>query len=135
MANIPKKMQDPADNALTAIQEVLNSADNPAEARSGTPSDAPQVPSDTVPPRARGLTPPPETDLFDEPAEVRDQELRLPRPPANDDRQSIGQILHDLQRRPSNVSYVVASAFAVAWVDRVNRRHAGCSAQLQPRSR
>ena len=66
MANIPKKMQDPTDGALTAIQEVLNSADNPAEDRSGTPAEAPQVPTDTIPRRARGLTPAPETDLFDE---------------------------------------------------------------------
>src|SRR5689334_3713294 len=107
MANNPKKMQDPADSALTAIQEVLNSPDSPAEARNEMAAEAPQVPTDTITHRARGLTPPPETDLFEGLPQAAEQETRLSRPPANDDRQSIAQILHDLQHRPSNISYVV----------------------------
>ena len=35
---------------------------------------------------------------------------------ANDDRQSIGQILQSLQRRPPRTSYLVATLFALAWV-------------------
>ena len=35
---------------------------------------------------------------------------------ANDDQQSIGQILHALQRRPARSSYFVATAFSVAWI-------------------
>ena len=38
------------------------------------------------------------------------------RRPANDDRESIGQLLHSLQRRPSRTSYVYASVFAGLWV-------------------
>jgi hypothetical protein len=37
-------------------------------------------------------------------------------PPANDDRESIGQILRALQRRPLRSSYIVAGAFSTAWV-------------------
>ena len=35
---------------------------------------------------------------------------------ANDDQQSIGQILHALQRRPARSSYFVAALFSGAWV-------------------
>ena len=38
------------------------------------------------------------------------------RRPANDDRESIGQILRTLQRRPARTSYIVATVFAVVWV-------------------
>ena len=37
MANNPKKLTDPADEALTAIQQVLNVSDEPAEARASEP--------------------------------------------------------------------------------------------------
>ncbi len=35
---------------------------------------------------------------------------------ANDDQQSIGQILQALQRRPARTSYLVAALFSGAWV-------------------
>ena len=38
------------------------------------------------------------------------------RRPANDDRESIGQILRTLQRRPARTSYILASVFAGVWV-------------------
>ena len=38
------------------------------------------------------------------------------RRPANDDRESIGQILRSLQRSPARTSYKIATVFAVAWV-------------------
>ena len=40
MANYPKKMKDPTDTALTAIQEVLSISDEPAGGRTGTPDRA-----------------------------------------------------------------------------------------------
>src|SRR5262249_62097614 len=43
-------------------------------------------------------------------------ELRAGQRAANDDRQSIGQILQTLQRRPPKTSYFVATMFALAWV-------------------
>ena len=36
MANNPKKIKDPTDTALTAIQEVLSTADQPSSSRSDT---------------------------------------------------------------------------------------------------
>src|SRR5207244_3919514 len=51
-----------------------------------------------------------------------EQELRAPEEPsllrraANDDRESIGQILRTLQRRPGHTSYVTATVFAGLWV-------------------
>ena len=35
---------------------------------------------------------------------------------ANDDQQSIGQILQALQRRPARTPYFVAAVFSAAWV-------------------
>jgi hypothetical protein len=72
---------------------------------------------------------PPATPAEEAPSEWRtarsitaDEEVRqpeeptLPRRAANDDRESIGQILRTLQRRPARTSYVTASAFAGPWV-------------------
>src|SRR5262249_52394355 len=39
----------------------------------------------------------------------------LPGRAANDDQQSIGQILQALQRRPARASYLVAAVFSCAW--------------------
>ena len=36
--------------------------------------------------------------------------------PANDDQQSIGQVLRALQRRPARTSYFVATVFSAAWL-------------------
>ena len=46
----------------------------------------------------------------------RPEEQGTLRRPANDDRESIGQILRTLQRRPARTSYIVATVFAVVWV-------------------
>jgi hypothetical protein len=40
MANYPKKMKDPTETALTAIQEALSTSEQPAGARSGAPGEA-----------------------------------------------------------------------------------------------
>ena len=114
MANYPKKMKDPTDTAMTAIQEVLSSADDPAENRVEAPAE-PSIQPSEPPRRARGLISKPETDLFEGVSPSGDDDLRAGRR-ANDDRQSIGQILQTLQRKPSRTSYLVASLFAVAWV-------------------
>jgi hypothetical protein len=140
MANSPKKIQDPTEAALSAIQEALEVRDQMAETvespapaspepeigpdiRHSTPrSDAAaersrnglEMPAET--PR-NGASPPDDEDLFAEPLRAgRDEELVFRRPPANDDRQSIGQILQALQRRPSRMSYTVATIFSAAWL-------------------
>src|SRR5215831_14881507 len=107
MANTPKKIMDPTEAALSAIQDALSARDAAAE---------PQAP---VPP----ATPPEEpasewrtvrsTTLV---ADVPPEEQSLPRRAANDDRESIGQILRTLQRRPARTSYFTATIFAGLWV-------------------
>ena len=48
-------------------------------------------------------------------AVARLEEAATIRRPANDDRESIGQILRSIQRRPARTSYLVATVFAVVW--------------------
>lgn len=96
MANAPRKMQDPTEAALSAIQDALNLR----EAEQTTPAtEMPRVPSVEAAaegwprsPRPRGA----EQDLFDDPAPA----MREPagRRAANDDRRSVGQILQTLQQ-------------------------------------
>ncbi|MEX2035156.1 MAG: negative regulator of septation ring formation, partial [Xanthobacteraceae bacterium] len=108
-------MKDPTDPAVTAIQEVLSTTDQPADARTGTPNEAAGQPRETARRGARAPTPA-EKDLFEGAMPGAEEELRPGRQAANDDRQSIGQILQTLQRRPPRTSYLVASIFALAWV-------------------
>src|SRR5688500_2503965 len=110
MANNPKKLKEPTDTALTAIQEVLNTPDAP-NLTAGEP----------IAPRDAGRRNPRPSVADGHPFEggtnaIADEDLRPARPAANDDRQSIGQILQTLQRRPPRTSYWVASIFALAWV-------------------
>jgi hypothetical protein len=109
MANNPKKMKDPTDQALTAIQEVLNVSDEPTG--SFAEPAAPQRDAARRGPRV--TSPTADKDLFEGAAGA---DMRQEQRAANDDRQSIGQILQTLQRRPARTSYVVATVFAVAWV-------------------
>src|SRR4029078_13045166 len=44
-----------------------------------------------------------------------DREARSSQLPVSEERQSISQIMRALEQRPSRTSYVVATAFAVAW--------------------
>ncbi len=116
MANYPKKMTDPTEAALSAIQEALNLQQDEEQAES-----QPEGMADL-------LSGPAESGLPSEPAEpvsddlfaadaigARDLAGTAARA-ANDDQQSIGQILHALQRRPARSSYFVATAFSVAWI-------------------
>ena len=121
MANSPKKIQDPTEAALSAIQEALSmrSAETPTE-------EQPAVPPESVTPQPEfrtraasapivGPAPSRSETLFENPIPIRDDEPPARRA-ANDDRQSIGQILQSLQRRPPRTSYLVATLFALAWV-------------------
>ena len=119
MANYPKKMTDPTEAALSAIQEALNVREE--EESSVRPTgvvDTLDTPSALGDGRRRGarIAPPIDDDMFhaDE-SGLRDTAAGARRV-ANDDQQSIGQILHALQRRPARTSYVVAAAFSAAWV-------------------
>src|SRR5690349_6159567 len=108
MANNPKKVKDPTEVALSAIQEALNIGDaSPVE------NDRASVTNDMTTLNER---------TFDtRPGVGRDssesvQEPRSSRRAANDDRETIGQILQAIQKgRPARNVYTLATIFAVIW--------------------
>src|SRR5690349_1334690 len=142
MANNPKKMQDPTEAALSAIQVALEVRVKEAAAESGqtatapafTPPAEPEAPVPPVPgfepsvrrrnrdrngERQRPAVAAEDEELFGEQGAwptPRSEDAVARRPAANDDRESIGQILQAVQRRPSRMSYTVATIFAVAWI-------------------
>src|SRR6187549_1461534 len=106
MANNPKKVKDPTEVALSAIQEALNISDAPpADNTRGS------VRSDTA-------SPPSYDDSFDTRSADRQifepiEEPRSTRRAANDDRETIGQILQAIQKgRPARNVYTLATLFA-----------------------
>src|SRR6202051_3407098 len=98
MANYPKKLMDPTEAALSAIQEALNVRDD--EERQSAPPEENQIPP------AGSANHNPRT-----PPAAQPQPFRA----ANDDQQSIGRILRALQDRPAKTSYFVAAMFSAAW--------------------
>src|SRR5580704_14488595 len=122
MANYPKKLMDPTEAALSAIQEALNVRDD--EERQPAPPDDSEIPlahsADAMPQTE------PARPAFDEAIDLDDIDTRDTRGPrmaeplpfhaANDDQQSIGRILRALQDRPARTSYLVAAMFSAAWV-------------------
>src|SRR5712671_4193570 len=129
MANTPKKMKDPTEAALSAIQDALSVRDTPPEppvaappppaARAEEPVSEPpwrtEEPVSEPPWRTVRTSAPAPAEMFDNDVHPS-EEPGSPRRPANDDRESIGQILRTLQRRPARTSYIIATVFAVAWV-------------------
>ena len=140
MANYPKKMKDPTEAALSAIQEALNirNEDEPAEPNTQAnvqvkaQSEAaarPEGMSDlfTGDVRSRGQnTQATAQAVFEEPLDtgasdtgaIGTRDLAAPQSNrvANDDQQSIGQVLQALQRRPARSSYFFATVFSAAWI-------------------
>jgi hypothetical protein len=117
MANNPKKVKDPTEVALSAIQEALNIndapiADNP---RSSVRSDAisPSSASSTsYEAGAFGARPGADRAIF-EPLEEQGATRRA----ANDDRETIGQILQAIQKgRPARNVYTLATIFTAIWL-------------------
>src|SRR6184192_1697904 len=112
MANTPKKVKDPTEVALSAIQEALNISDTAAD----TSRNA-SMRNETAPPvfDEPGFEPRPaanERAVFD-PIE----EPRTSRRAANDDRETIGQLLQSLQTaRPTRNIYTGAIIFTVVWL-------------------
>src|SRR6266498_2921338 len=120
MANTPKKIKDPTEAALSAIQDALSARDAvEASARDAAEAQAASPPAAQVTPAEEPTSEPTWRAV---PSATPDEESRqpveqsLPRRAANDDRESIGQILRTLQRRPAHTSYVTATVFAVVWV-------------------
>src|ERR1700737_436566 len=117
MANNPKKVKDPTEVALPAIQEALNISDAPA-----SDNDSSSVRSDVTTansPSPTGY----HDDTFDtRPSNDRPifepiEEPRASRRAANDDRETIGQILQAIQKgRPARNVYTLATLFAGVWM-------------------
>src|SRR3954468_11992587 len=115
MANNPKKVKDPTEVALSAIQEALNISGAGANAnrgslRSDVALTGASATSDFGGP-AFDTRPNIERSLFD-----TADESRPGRRAANDDRETIGQILQAIQKgRPARSVYALASLFAAVW--------------------
>ncbi len=118
MANTPKKMKDPTEAALSAIQDALQVRDDDkapeTAAAPAEPSYGPQEPAAEAPWPGLRSDPADTTNLFDDDRPL--EETPTSRRPANDDRESIGGILRALQGRPARTSYILASVFAGVWV-------------------
>ncbi len=117
MANFPKKITDPTEAALSAIQEALNLQEEEGQpaARPDDIADLSSVSAGIRP----GAAETGENFQFQfgdtDAVGTRDLSATAPRA-ANDDQQSIGQILQALQRRPARSSYFVATLFSAAWI-------------------
>src|SRR6185369_10939154 len=116
MANNPKKVKDPTEVALSAIQEALNISDNSVDpnrtaARNDTaPAEQPAPQSfDDAAFDFRAVPERPALEPVEQPI--------APRRAANDDRETIGQILQALQKgRPTRNVYMLATVFAGVWL-------------------
>ena len=111
MANTTKKIKDPTEAALSAIQDALSARDAAAAAEPQALPAPPVTAAEDPPSDWRTIK---SATLDGEPGPA--EEPSLPRRAANDDRESIGQILRTLQRRPARTSYVTATVFAGLWV-------------------
>jgi len=125
MANNPKKVKDPTEVALSAIQEALNISDINADTSRSAPRDEHDHDDEVAPPV------PPATPSFEPVFEARQPRMETPsfepieesrapivtRRPANDDRETIGQILQAIQKgRPARNVYTLATLFAGVWI-------------------
>src|SRR5260221_11619052 len=108
MANTPKKIKDPTEAALSAIQDALSARDAAAEAQAGSPPTPPVSAAEEL--QWPGISSMPDADVH----QGGDQIFSLRA--ANDDRESIGDILRALQRGPAGTSYVTGTVFAGVWV-------------------
>src|SRR5262249_24558503 len=114
MANTPKKIKDPTEAALSAIQDALHvREEKEPEAPTASEGPAPEKPWPGLPGLRSKQT---ATKSSDPDETLRSEDAGGSRRPANDDRESIGSILRSLQRRPSSTSYMLASIFAGVWV-------------------
>src|ERR1700687_3275378 len=117
MANNPKKVKDPTEVALSAIQEALNISDVPAadNNRSSVHSDVTPTNSSSTSAYDEGAfdtRPSADRPIF-EPIE----EPRTTRRAANDDRETIGHILQAIQKgRPARGMFTIATIVAGIWI-------------------
>ena len=114
MAN-PTKAKDPAEAALSAVEEALKLDFGGPEASAADQPAEQETPSDERPSRRAAKTADnSEADKDNQrPARRRG---RGGRPPAaNDDRRNIGNLIYALQRRPSTAPFWGAFALSAVW--------------------
>ena len=116
MAIYSKKSKDPTEVALSAIKDALNIRESDImPMRSAGPAaaaSAMEAPDEVRRHGARRATPeiPIETSVTGSGHDEHDVVHA-----ANDDRESIGQILQSLQRRPARAPFIIASLFTTLW--------------------
>src|SRR6266404_2553658 len=116
MANNPKKVKDPTEVALSAIQEALNISDAAAESNRSSVRDEAAPP---IPPAAPAYSETPFDTRASSDRQLFDaiEEPRPARRAANDDRETIGQILQAIQKgRPARNVYMLATLFTAVWL-------------------
>ena len=115
MAKTPKKIQDPTQAALSAIEEALQIGED-------TTPKQPQAPAAEETRRpAAGPMPAAASGVADEMPGARRRVTgrrmdRLAHAPANDDRQSVGQILQALHANPPRMPFYIAAIASAWWV-------------------
>jgi hypothetical protein len=119
MAKTPRKAQDPTQAALSAIEEALQIGGETSE----TESAKEKIAADDARRTARdvNVTPVTPSAILEEQAGLRRRPSgrrfeRVAHAPANDDRQTVGQILSALHTRPSRTPYIIAAVAAAWWV-------------------
>ena len=117
MANNPKKVKDPTEVALSAIQEALNISDTNVDPNRNSINNEVAPPTCPLPDRP---TPKPRLTRARTRTvrcSIRSKSRAVPRRAANDDRETIGQILQALQKgRPARSVYTLATIFAAVWL-------------------
>src|ERR1700722_16521849 len=116
MANTPKKVKDPTEVALSAIQEALNISDgSTGDIRGSTRSDnAPDVMTGASSFDESSFDTRPNNDR---PAFNTIEEPRATRRAANDDREAIGQALQAIQRgRAGRGALTYAALASLVWI-------------------
>ena len=130
MANTPRKMQDPTEAALSAIQDALNLRESEPSPPPPRP-EAPVVEAEPEPaPRRRARAPAVDEDLFFDtpPVPANEPGIEEPKPPrraANDDRRIGGRLMAPLPRRSPMGPYLARS----------EERRVGKECTIQCRSR
>ncbi|HEY7458878.1 MAG TPA: hypothetical protein VH765_09010 [Xanthobacteraceae bacterium] len=118
MAKTPRKSQDPTQAALSAIEEALQIGGENSESDSATNEGKLASADDTR--RNVNVTPVTPATILDEPPVRRRTPgrrfERVAQSPANDDRQTVGQILAALNARPSRLPYIIAAVAGAWWV-------------------
>jgi hypothetical protein len=107
MANTPKKIDQTDEDMMSAIEDALALNEQKPEADPAPSAETTSLPATPVPPSPSS---PDEANLV---PPVRN--TLAPQRAANDDRQSVGQILASLHRKPSFTPFIVAATISAVW--------------------